>query len=536
MFYLTNMKKLIPLVFLFASVKAQVPYGLSSNPSARPTAFLDFDGQTVTTIYWNAGATIFCQPSVLTTTQMIRVFNQVAEDYRAFTINITTDSAVYFAAPITRRTRIIITPTYEWYSAVGGTAFIESFRWGLDVPCFAFDGIFNGNDKRVAEVVSHEIGHTLGLYHQSQYRNIGTDSCGFVAEYFSGRGSGDVGWAPIMGNSYFRNLTLWATGLTVGCNFPQNDIEVITTPINGVTLRPDDVGNTLATARVTPVNSDFGGMLTDSVDVDYFRFDVTVPGRFTLNAVPYSVGASLTPLANITGAINYASNIDIELTLLRNNDVLGVYNPTTRLDATIDILLNPGTYYVKLNSVSNSNTTRYGMIGSYTLSGRFSTSVTVPIRNINLSCYNSSNKHVLTWSIESDEIVNNVQIDVSTDGVNWNKLTSVSNKSYSYVPVDEKTFYYRLSAKEFSGEKRYSNTCVIKEQEDVSVLQIGNKLQINTNSGGGEWKILDVQGKLLQKGVLIKGTNYINITKNIGVIFLQVADKQNVITKKLILQ
>lgn len=535
MFYLTNMRKLIPLVFLFASVKAQVPYGLSSNPSARPTAFLDFDGQTVTTPYWNKGATLFCLPSVLTNEQMIRVFNQVAEDYRPFTINITTDSAVYFAAPITRRTRIIITPTNEWYSSAGGTSYIESFRWGLDVPCFAFDDIFNGNDKRVAEVVSHEVGHTLGLYHQSQYANVGTDSCRFVTEYLSGRGTGDIGWSPIMGNSYFRNLTLWSTGLTVGCNFPQNDITVITNSLNGVTLLPDDVGNTLATARVTPLNSSFNGILTDSVDVDYFRFDVTVPGRFTLNAVPYSVGLSATSAANITGVINHASNIDIELTLLRNSTIIGVYNPTTRLDASIDTLLNPGTYYVKLNSVSNSNTTRYGMIGSYTLSSLFGGSVLVPIRNINLSCYNSSNKHVLKWNIQSDEVVNSVQIDVSKDGIYWNKLTSVSDKSYSYFPIYGKTFYYRLSIKDLSGETKYSNTCIIQEQDNLSILQIGNKLQININNNGN-WKLVDVQGKLLQRGVLIKGTNYINITKNTGVVFLQVADKQNVITKKLILQ
>lgn len=523
------MKKLLLLLFLFTSVKAQVPYGLSSNPSARPTAFLDFDGQTVTTPYWNKGATLFCLPSVLTNEQMIRVFNQVAEDYRPFTINITTDSAVYFAAPITKRTRIIITPTNEWYSSAGGTSYIESFRWGLDIPCFAFDDIFNGNDKRVAEVVSHEVGHTLGLYHQSQYANVGTDSCRFVTEYFSGRGTGDIGWSPIMGNSYFRNLTLWATGLTTSCNFPQNDITVITNSLNGVTLLPDDVGNTLATARVTSLNSSFNGILTDSVDVDYFRFDVTVPGRFTLNAVPYSVGASLTSAANITGAINHASNIDIELTLLRNNDVLSVYNPTTRLDATIDTLLNPGTYYVKLNSVSNSNTTRYGMIGSYRLLSSFGGSVVVPVYSLELKAINNK----LYWDIIADEPLEKIWMEISYNNKDFIIYKYLENKSGTTEITIKHNAYYRLATKTY-----YSNIVYVKSNNKTSYKLISNiisnQIEINTDKPY-DWMILELSGRHILKGKLNIGVNKISVNLlSEGMYIIYLIDKNDIHVNKII--
>jgi len=79
-------------------ISAQVPK-LSSFPSATATIFLDFDGQTVNSPYWNGGVSFYCTAPTFTSEQITTVFNQVAEDYRPFNLNITTDSTVYFAAP-----------------------------------------------------------------------------------------------------------------------------------------------------------------------------------------------------------------------------------------------------------------------------------------------------------------------------------------------------------------------------------------------------------------------------------------------------
>ncbi len=48
----------------------------------------------------------------------------------------------------------------------------------------------------------------LGLQHQSTYDS----NCVKTAEYSPGQGSGEIGWAPIMGDGYYENLTTWHIG------------------------------------------------------------------------------------------------------------------------------------------------------------------------------------------------------------------------------------------------------------------------------------------------------------------------------------
>ena len=81
----------ILLLLLGVGVSAQVPV-FNSYPEARPVIFLDFDGHYVTGTNWNVFGPIDCAPSNLNEQQITEVFNRVAEDYRPFNINITTDS------------------------------------------------------------------------------------------------------------------------------------------------------------------------------------------------------------------------------------------------------------------------------------------------------------------------------------------------------------------------------------------------------------------------------------------------------------
>ena len=101
---------------------------LNSFPSAQATIFLDFDGAYVQSSFWNNGNPINCAASTMTDAQIIEAFNRVAEDYRPFNINITTDSTYFLAAPLEMRVRIIITPTSSWlYAGSSGVSFIGSF-------------------------------------------------------------------------------------------------------------------------------------------------------------------------------------------------------------------------------------------------------------------------------------------------------------------------------------------------------------------------------------------------------------------------
>ena len=268
------------IMFLFCgalTVKAQVPI-LSSYPSASAVLFLDFDGHTVPPGAWS-GTPIICAPSGLNNAQITEAFNRVAEDYRPFNVNITTDSTKYLAAPIYTRIRVIVTPTYEWYGAAGGVAYVGSFNWGDDTPCLVFSGLLSYNPKYIAEASSHEAGHTFGLFHQSTYDG----SCVKTAEYNPGTGTGEIGWAPIMGVGYSKNLTLWNNGPNSnGCNAIQNDLDIISDVVaNGFTYRSDDYANNFAGATNIPFVSNafnINGVVERNTDADFFKITTSVYG------------------------------------------------------------------------------------------------------------------------------------------------------------------------------------------------------------------------------------------------------------------
>jgi predicted Zn-dependent protease len=187
--------------------------------------FLDFDGQNVNSIYWNNNSPFYATPSGLGTVEINNITDSVRIDFSQFSsIIITTDSTVYNAASILKRQRVIITENWEFYCGInacaGGVAYIESIKWGLDVPCFVFSKALGYSQKRIAEASSHEAGHTIGLYHQSEFN----DSCQYVREYFNG---GTLPNAPIMGNSYSKPGIWWIGPLTNGCTRIQNDSLVI---------------------------------------------------------------------------------------------------------------------------------------------------------------------------------------------------------------------------------------------------------------------------------------------------------------------
>ena len=241
------------LLCFFANTTFAIPK-LSSLPTATATIYLDFDGQTVTSSLWNGGMPLVCVAPSLTDAQISEIFNRVSEDYRPFNINITTDSLKFLAAPLTQRMRVIITPTSSWKPNVGGISYIGSFTWGDDTPAFVFsDRLGPNNSKYIAECCSHESGHTIGLSHQSKY----DANCNLTETYNTGNGIGETGWAPVMGNSYGKNMTGWNDGPTpYGCSNTQDNLSIITST-NGFTYRADDYSDSMNTNSFMPGNNSF---------------------------------------------------------------------------------------------------------------------------------------------------------------------------------------------------------------------------------------------------------------------------------------
>lgn len=503
------MKKLYLLstlvLALLLSFKSIAVPPLNSFPAATAVIFLDFDGHYVYSSVWNGGSPISCAPSGMTEAQITEVFYRTAEDYRPFEINITTDSAVFLAAPLNKRFRVIITPTSAWYPGVGGVAYIGSFIWGDDSPGFVFcDRLGPYNPKMVGECCSHESGHALGLSHQSKY---GSDCISPIEQYHSGIGSGEPGWAPIMGNSYYKNMSNWNNGPTpYGCTNVQDNLSIITT-LNGFGYRADDYAEAMngTTTMLTSGNFTKEGIISTNTDKDVFKFIVAQNSSFHLTAVPFNVGA------NDNGA-----NLDIKLQLYNTSGTLiNTYDPANTLNVIIDTVLNTGTYYIKVDGSGNINVGEYGSLGNYSLSG---IGAPLPIHDVVLTGNSESGKHNLAWTINADEPIKEIIIENSADGINYIRYTTLAagTKYFSYNTLQTTGMYYRLKVISVQDQVVYSNTIVLKSFPKVdNIFKVSTLVQHEITVNAPivyQYLLSDMNGRIIDTGIGVTGTYKINIS------------------------
>jgi hypothetical protein len=511
--------------------KAQIPF-YSSYPSASAVVFLDFDGHTVYGSSWSTSP-IQCGSSGLDNAKITEVFNRVAEDYRPFNINVTTDSNKFLAAPANKRMRVILTVSSSWYGSAGGVAFVNSFTWGDDTPCFIFSALLNYNVKNIAEAAAHEAGHTLGLYHQSSY----DAQCVKLTDYNTGVGSGEIGWAPIMGVGYYRNFTLWNNGPnSFGCTSMQSDLDILTTA-NGFSYRNDDHSSTFANATLANFSNNqfaINGVIERNTDQDLIRFIMPATGRFQLDAVPYNVG---------TG--NSGSDLDMQVTLLNSAQAsLNVYNPGTLLNSIVDTILNAGIYYLRVEGKGNLYAPSYASLGSYSLAGRFtSESGTLPVHKLELVGSLSGDNHKLNWEIVADEEITSLTIEVSTDGRTFNRLAQTANdvRSYMYKFNGGTSAQYRLNVRFANGQQYYSNVATIRQESAVKPQLMGNIITGNTIKVSSpsifNYALYDMNGKTIVKGRLQNGINIIDASVLVkGLYMIRFADEQQQWTDKIVRQ
>jgi hypothetical protein len=324
--------------------------GTTPPPPPPPTSYtgvilLDFDGAQVSGTGWNSTmSTINCTPSNLSGEAVQKIIDRVTNDYAPFNVLVTTDEAVYSATDPYKRMRVILTEYYEWFGTAGGVAFVGSFTFGNNTPCFVFTSLLSYNEKKIAEATSHEAGHTFGLYHQAVYN--GTT---LVGNYNYGTGSGETGWAPIMGCGYNQNLTTWHNGpSSSGYNAYQDEVSMIAGVVG---LRGDDHSN--STSSATALVSLATGFINSSSDVDFFS--VSTSTTKTISVIPANVG---------TG--NSGANLDL---------VLRIYNAQGALITTINdpsilsasTTLGAGQYYISVSTSGNQYASTYGMLDRYAI-------------------------------------------------------------------------------------------------------------------------------------------------------------------------
>lgn len=329
-------------------------FTLHSNPGADHTVHLDFDGHVTEGTAWN-NVPCGCLDQIVTPpystdadpafnanelSAIEEMFARVAEDFRPFDVDVTTEEVA------NEQTVVIGGSSSDWSgSSAGGLSFLNSF--GSGNPAFVFENNFSGGlaIKGIAEAISHETGHTLGLGHD------GTTT----QSYYAGHGNGETGWAPIMGIGSLRNLTQWSQGEYPGATNQQDDVAVIAAVLG---FRADDHGD--RRNQATPFDGSLAsGIITTRDDVDYFSFSTT-GGTVMLQADPAAIGP----------------NLDIGLKLYRNGKLIAESNPLDDLSASLTVTVGPGNYYVEVDGVGRPDTgdghhgySDYGSLGEYTLSG-----------------------------------------------------------------------------------------------------------------------------------------------------------------------
>ncbi len=376
------------------SVSEAAPYDLSqtfllqSKPGSARVLYLDFNGHNTSGTAWNSGATINAQAfdtdgspgsfSAAEQEAIQKIWQRVAEDYAPFDVNVTTADPGVNAIRRTSSTdtlygsRVVITRNTFYNCSCGGVAYVGTFNYASSStpdyyqPAWVFfDALGNGSEKYVAEAASHEAGHNLGLQHDGRSNP--------AEGYYTGHGSGDTGWAPIMGVGYNRNLSQWSKGEYVSANNTQDDLAVL--PQYGLLLRADDFGNSTAGASNLGGNASNGsvvvdrtGLIEQRADADVFAFFAGA-GAMQLDVSPAGLGP----------------NLDVEARLLDSSGAtVAISNPTDALGATISANLVGGGYYLRVDGVGTGDLSTgysdYGSLGQYRVTGSFAdTGATAPV-------------------------------------------------------------------------------------------------------------------------------------------------------------
>jgi hypothetical protein len=346
----------------------------SSKPGSQYVIYIDLDGETSKSPYWNSGNTINALPLATYTDADVELIWEVpAQDYLPFDVNVTTDRALFDAASPTKRKMCIVTKTTTaGQPGIGGIAKIGSFPDGYGDPCW----VYNPGPKVTGETVSHEVGHTVFLNHDGK----GSDA------YYTGHNN----WAPIMGAAYSTSavtldnpnvMAQWSAGEYSGAtNTSENDISIIATK-NGFSYRTDEYPDSYTTAprlvvevdgKVLGANNQ--GIITKRTDLDVLKI-VMGPGDINLVVAPYYKTPDLNKHPDLNIKARLLNSAGTELMAVGPD---ATPNTFVSMAATISKTgLAAGTYYIEIDGVGNgtANTgyTDFASLGGYNISG------TVPI-------------------------------------------------------------------------------------------------------------------------------------------------------------
>ncbi len=279
---------------------------LSSRPGAPATLYLDFNGATTGTWgTYSPGTTPAMDAdgdsSTFSDGELATIrdaWARVSEDFSPFNLNVTTvDPGAYANF---KATRVVIGGKSDWYgSSVAGLSYVGAFS--NEQPNLSFVFVNGANEAYMADIISHEAGHSFGLGHQESFRADGT-----LADAYA---DGDSTSTPIMGGGGGR--AVWWRGDSGALGMIQDDADVIASATNRFGYRADDHGNTsfMPTSLLWDDASSAwsgSGVIETLSDRDWFGFTIASTGDTIVTVKPAALGPNLNArveLRNAAGAL-----------------------------------------------------------------------------------------------------------------------------------------------------------------------------------------------------------------------------------------
>lgn len=424
----TTMLKAPPLTDVFK---------LHSNLGASKVIYIDLNGQLVQKSAWSPTVDINApaydlsgNPTVFDDNERANIYSiwaRVAEDYLPFDVDVTTEEPTAAALAKTSSTdsnygtRVVVTKTGVIACNCGGVAYVgvvNRVNASAYQPAWVFQQSLANNEKYIAEAISHEAGHNLGLYHD------GDNATG----YYLGHGTGATSWAPIMGAGYYKNVTQWSAGVYPKANNQQDDLAVMAA--SGFPARKDDYGSTIATsgtlsmtATGSTTNVHAFGVIETNTDKDMFV--VKTAGQININIVPANIGANLDVIATLSDS---------------QGKVIVTSSPADLLTANINATVVSGTYYLTIAGTGRSAIASdpgypaYASLGQYEITGTVNGIPPVaPIANINV--FNTTGTAPFVVSFSSGSSVGNGAITRFSWNFEPGGTSTVANPTYTFTKV-----------------------------------------------------------------------------------------------------
>lgn len=295
--------------------------------------------------------------------QIVRLWRQVSEDFRAFDINVTTSKTAY--EEVGQANSLFF--SFSIHVGGGGSCPLIHFGKGQTIAgqtCQAGAEFYS---------VIHEIGHGFGIHHHDypSENHLGGVNPRYISYHVSEYG-------PVNSGAYFSH---WQKGTVEGGNYT-DDIQTIA---DKTAFRTDDHGDTRGTATPLIINNtlvkpqDNNGVISQDGEIDMFSFS-TNGGAVDLKISPLKLYNNLHVQADI---VDENGNVVIAGDpYFHYNSFAGwpyVYpeeDPPTpvKQGAHVSGILSGGTYYLKVTNSgfvdeNGNGYTSYSSLGYYDIDG-----------------------------------------------------------------------------------------------------------------------------------------------------------------------